>query len=119
MEAAPWVMRSAAPMWAATASQVSVHHRSRSSAPSAAWAVSNMAAIAATLRAHAADSTRAHAANAPAPDVPAVASTKSSNILSILRPLTDESHSAASVLWMDRQPVDNLAWSTENVGVEC
>src|SRR5436190_20322421 len=67
-------------MWAATVSQVSAHQRSRSADPEAAWAASNMAAIAATLRAHAADSVRDHASTAPAPEVPAVKATMESNI---------------------------------------
>ena len=43
-----------------------------------------MAAIAATLRAHAADSTRDHASTAPAPEVAVVAETRESNMHSNL-----------------------------------
>ena len=43
-----------------------------------------MAAIAATLRAHAADSTRDHASTAPAPEVLVVAETRESNMHSNL-----------------------------------
>ena len=70
----------AAPMWAATASKSSKHHWSRSADPESAYASSSMAAIVATRQAQAAFSTRDHDDSAPAPRVPVVASTRSSNM---------------------------------------
>src|SRR3978361_829064 len=100
-------MRSAAPMCAATASQLSRHHRSRDADPEAAYAVSSMPAIAATRRAHAADSARSHAPTAPAPEEPPAAVAKDSNIHSTLGASADQYQARQASLWMNQPPVHN------------
>src|SRR5881628_2269475 len=97
-------MRNAAPTWAATASKLSMHHRSRDSDPEAAYAVSSMPAIAATLRAHAAASVRDHDSTAPAPELPAVRATTKSNIHSTLSAPTDQNQTRPAALWMNQRP---------------
>src|ERR1700712_2685733 len=111
-------MRSAAPMCAATASQLSRHHRSRDADPDAAYAVSSMPAIPATLRAQAADSARDHASTAPAPEVSAAVVAKDSvardsNIHSNLPTPPDQSQAQQASLWMKSTACGQLAERTE------
>src|SRR5690348_5352664 len=92
-EATPWETFCAAAISAATASQLSKHHWSRSAEPSAEHCASSASALAARRRAHAAFSTRAHAPTPATPTVGAAAAASDSNIDSTLfQPPTGPPH---------------------------